>query len=435
MLKREYRYLFPYGRSILSSFQYKDGELFCENVSLKKVAEEIGTPYYVYSAHDLREQYQNFYNAFSKNDRIICFAVKACANIGVLALLASEGCGADIVSGGELYRALKAGMDNSKIVFAGVGKNEDEINFAIKSNILMFNVESRQELDLINKCGLDLGKKARIAIRVNPNVDAKTHPYISTGLKKNKFGIPAESVKEDYIYANKLKGIDVVGMHCHIGSQLTDVSPFHDAVAILLKLIKDLRKKGINIRYLDLGGGLGITYDKENVPTHKEYARAICDVLNGEDMTLIFEPGRNIAGNAGALITKVLYTKKTSEKDFRIVDAAMNDLARPSLYDSFHEVKSVDETDKEIHGDIVGPICETGDFLARERKLPDVDVGGLYSIMSAGAYGMTMASNYNSRPRVPEILVDGENYHIVRRREIYDDLTGPERVPDYLRKK
>lgn len=419
----------------MSSFQYKNGELFCEDVALKQIAEEIGTPYYVYSSNDLKKQYRTFYNAFSKNDRIVCFSVKACANIGVLALLASEGCGADIVSGGELHRALKAGVDNSKIVFAGVGKTEDEIRFAIKSNILMFNVESRQELDLINKCAAEINSKARIAIRVNPNVDAKTHPYISTGLKKNKFGIPAETVKEDYIYADSLPAIDVVGMHCHIGSQLTDVSPFHDAVAILLKLVKDLRKKNINIRYLDLGGGLGITYDQENVPSHKEYAQAICEVLEGEDLTLIFEPGRNIAGNAGALITKVLYTKSTEEKEFKIVDAAMNDLARPSLYDSFHAIKSVDETDKEIHGDIVGPICETGDFLARERKLPDVEVDGLYSIMSAGAYGMTMASNYNSRPRVPEILVDGKKYHIVRRREIYDDLTGPERVPEFLRKK
>ncbi|PLX71340.1 MAG: diaminopimelate decarboxylase [Denitrovibrio sp.] len=419
----------------MNSFQYKDGELFCEDVALKKIAEELGTPYYVYSAADLRTQYHNFYNAFKQTDRLICFAVKACGNIGVLALLGSQGCGADIVSGGELHRALKAGIDNSKIVFAGVGKTEEEIKYAISSNILMFNVESMQELDLLNKCALELGKKARIAIRVNPNVDAKTHPYISTGLKNNKFGIPAEKVKDDYIYASKLKGIDVVGMHCHIGSQLTEVSPFHDAAEILLDIIKDLRKKKINIKYLDLGGGLGITYKDEKPPSHAEYAASLAEILKGEDMTLIFEPGRNLAGNAGALITKVLYTKDTDEKHFKIVDAAMNDLARPSLYDSYHTVQSVDETEKTVTGDMVGPICESGDFLARDRKMPDVDIGGLYAIMSAGAYGMTMASNYNSRPRVPEILVDGENYHIVRRREIYSDLTGPERVPEFLNKK
>jgi len=418
----------------LSNFDYKDNELFCEKVSLKQIAQELGTPFYVYSAKELREQYHNFYNAFSKVDRIICFAVKACGNIGVLALLGNEGCGADIVSGGELHRALKAGIDSTKIVFAGVGKTVEEIKYGIESDILMFNVESRQEIDILNHCALELGKKARIAIRVNPNVDAKTHPYISTGLKKNKFGVPISDAKKEYIYAHSLKGLEVVGIHCHIGSQLTDVTPFRDAAEIVVKLTKELRKEGINIRYLDLGGGLGITYDKENPPSHMEYSAALCDVLKGEDMTLIFEPGRNIAGNAGALITKVLYTKDTEEKHFKIVDAAMNDLARPSLYNSFHEVKSVDKTNKMITGDIVGPICESGDFLAKDRKLPDVDVDGLYAIMSAGAYGMTMSSNYNSRPRVPEILVDGDKYHIVRRREIYSDLTGPEGIPLYLRK-
>lgn len=417
----------------MTDFQYKNGELFCEDVSLKQIAQEVGTPFYVYSAGALRSQYHNFYNAFKQTDRLICFAVKACGNIGVLALLASEGCGADIVSGGELHRALKAGIDNSKIVYAGVGKTEEEIKYAISSDILMFNVESRQELDLINRCALEMKKKARIAIRVNPNVDAKTHPYISTGLKQNKFGIPSSDVKEDYLYANELKGIDVVGMHCHIGSQLTDVSPFHDAAEILLQLIKDLRKKDINIRYLDLGGGLGITYNDEKAPSHREYAEALNEVLKGEDMTLIFEPGRNIAGNAGALITKVLYTKQTEDKHFKIVDAAMNDLARPSLYESYHGVLAVDKTDKEITADMVGPVCETGDFLVKDRKIPDLAIDQLYAVMSAGAYGMTMASNYNSRPRVPEILVDGQHYHIVRRREMYSDLTGPERVPDYLR--
>lgn len=419
----------------MSAFEYINNELYCENVPLKQIAQEVGTPFYVYSSGELRSQCANFLGAFSKVDKIVCFAVKSCGNIGVLSLLASEGCGADIVSGGELHRALKAGVDSSKIVFAGVGKTEEEILFALRSDILMFNVESRQEMELISKCAVSLKKRARIAIRVNPNVDAKTHPYISTGLKKNKFGIPAEDVKAEYAYAKTLKGIDIAGMHCHIGSQLTDVSPFRDSAEILIRLIRELRNDGINIRYLDLGGGLGIQYKDESVPTHDEYAAALCEVLKGEDITLVFEPGRNIVGNAGALITKVLYTKDTDEKNFRIVDAAMNDLARPSLYNAYHEVRSVDRTDKKITGDIVGPICESGDFLAKDREMPDVAQGGLYAIMSAGAYGMTMASNYNSRPRVPEILVDGKHYYIVRRREIYEDLTGPETVPTHLRKK
>lgn len=419
----------------MNSFNYIGETLYCENVSLKQIAEEVGTPFYVYSAAELRTQYRNFYNAFKDADRIICFAVKANGNLGVLSLLGNEGCGADIVSGGELHRALKAGIDNSKIVFAGVGKQADEIRYGIDSNILMFNVESRQEMNLINEIAGDIGKRARIAIRVNPNVDAKTHPYISTGLKKNKFGIPAETVIEEYKYAASLANIEPVGIHCHIGSQLTDIAPFRDAAEILVNLVKKLRKEKINIRYLDLGGGLGIRYSEEKPPNHNEYAAAICEAVKGEDLTLIFEPGRNIAGNAGALITKVLYTKDTEEKHFKIVDAAMNDLARPSLYDSYHAVCAVDQTDETIKGDVVGPICETGDFLAKDRILPDVSVGGLYAVMSAGAYGMTMSSNYNSRPRAPEIIVEGGNYHIVRRREIYNDLTGPEMVPEFLRKK
>ncbi|ADD69249.1 diaminopimelate decarboxylase [Denitrovibrio acetiphilus DSM 12809] len=419
----------------MSSFQYKNETLHCENVSLKQIAEEVGTPFYVYSANGLRKRFREFDNAFEGMDRIVCYAVKACGNIGVLALLGSEGSGADIVSGGELHRALKAGMDKNKIVFAGVGKTEEEIKFGISSDILMFNAESRQEIDLINKCAGEMNATARIAIRVNPDVDAKTHPYISTGLKKNKFGIPVDKAKEDYIYASSLPNIEAVGIHCHIGSQLTEISPFRDAAAILVKLIKDLRKNGVNIKYLDLGGGLGITYHDEHAPSHKEYAEAIKEVIRDEDFTLVFEPGRNISGNAGALVTKVLYTKETEEKSFKIVDAAMNDLARPSLYNAYHEVQAVDSTEKMFTGDIVGPICESSDFLAKDRNMPNVKRGGLYAVMDTGAYGMTMASNYNSRPRVPEILVDGENYHIVRRRETYDDLTGPEGIPKYLRTK
>lgn len=419
----------------MTGFRYIENELYCEDVPLKQIANEVGTPYYVYSAGEIRTQYQNFQNAFVKSDRLICFAVKACGNIAVLALLANEGCGADIVSGGELHRALKAGMDHSKIVFAGVGKTRDEIIQAINADILMFNVESRQELELINSCALELDKKARIAFRVNPNIDPGTHPYISTGLKNSKFGIPLETAREEYLYASKLAGLDIVGIHCHIGSQLTSITPFRDAAELVLKLIKQLRKDGIIIRYLDLGGGLGIAYNNETPPSPDEYAAALCDMLKGEDMTLIFEPGRSIVGNAGALVTQVLYTKSGENKSFKIVDAAMNDLARPSLYNSHHGVMAVDETSDVIAADIAGPVCESGDILVRDRTIPDVKQGGLYAVMSAGAYGMTMASNYNSRVRVPEILVDGNKYHIIRRRETYNDLTGPEKVPAYLRTK
>ncbi|WP_022851574.1 diaminopimelate decarboxylase [Limisalsivibrio acetivorans] len=411
-------------------FPYENGALQCEGVSLEKIAEEVGTPFYVYSAGYLRERYREFYDSFEGCERIVCFAVKANSNLGVLGMLASEGCGADIVSGGELHRALEAGIDPKKIAYAGVGKTEDEMEFAINSGILMFNIESRQELDVLNKVAGRLGKKAPIAIRVNPNVDPKTHPYISTGLKKNKFGLPVEGVMDDYRYAAKLENIEVVGAHCHIGSQLTQVDPFVDATRIMVKLIRDLRKEDINIKYLDFGGGLGITYDDEVPPSMKDYAEALKKEIEGEGLTLVFEPGRSIAGNSGALVTKVLYTKQTEMKHFKIVDAAMNDLSRPTLYDAYHKIVSVKEkVEGKVTADVVGTICETGDFLAKDRELPDVQPGGYYAVLSAGAYGMTMASNYNSRPRAAEVLVDGDSYFIVRRRETYEDLTGPESIP------
>jgi len=417
----------------MSVFNYKDGELFCEGVSLKQIAAEVGTPFYVYSSKDIKEQYQKFYHSFDGMNRIVCFAVKACSNIGVLALLASEGSGADIVSGGELFRCKKAGMKSDKTVFAGVGKTESEIREALDADILMFNVESRQEMELINRVAISMDKVARVAIRVNPDVDPNTHPYISTGLKESKFGIPLEAVKEEYRYARELEGIRPIGAHCHIGSQLTDVAPFRDAAKILVKLIKELRRDRIDIRYLDLGGGLGISYNGEVPPTYEEYAMAVKEAVAGEELTLIFEPGRSIVGNAGALVSKVIYTKERDDKNFKIVDAAMNDLARPSLYDSYHEVLPVCEGIGTVVGDIVGPVCESGDFLAKGREIPDAGQGALLAFMSAGAYGMTMASNYNSRPRVPEIMVFGDSYNIIRRRETYEDLTGFETVPAALR--
>ncbi|MGA1861685.1 diaminopimelate decarboxylase [Deferribacter thermophilus] len=414
-------------------FHYKDGEMFCEEVPLKKIAAEVGTPFYVYSAATLKRHFEVFDASFEEVPHIICFAVKANSNLAVLNLLGKLGCGADIVSGGELYRALKAGIDPKKIVYAGVGKTEEEIEFALKSDILMFNIESFQELEKINEIAGRLNKKARIALRVNPNVDPKTHPYISTGLKKNKFGIPIENAYQEYEYAASLDNIEVVGAHCHIGSQLTDVSPFVDATKIMVEMVKNLKAKGINIKYLDLGGGLGIKYNEEMPPSPKEYADKIIEVIKGLDVTLVFEPGRVIAGNAGVLVTKVLYTKETELKHFKIVDAAMNDLMRPTLYGSFHDVKPVKECNyKTVYGDIVGPICETGDFLAKDRNIPDFQQGDLIAVMSAGAYGFTMSSNYNSRPRVPEILVNKDKYYIVRRRETYDDLIGPESISEDL---
>ncbi|KAA0258969.1 diaminopimelate decarboxylase [Deferribacter autotrophicus] len=417
----------------MNHFHYMNGEMYCEEVPLKKIADEVGTPFYVYSAATFKKHFEDFEASFKEVPHIICFAVKANSNLAVLNLLGKLGCGADIVSGGELYRALKAGIDSKKIVYAGVGKTEEEIEFALKSDILMFNIESLQELEKINEVAKRLNKKARIALRVNPNVDPKTHPYISTGLKKNKFGIPIEKAYQEYEYAASLSNIEVVGAHCHIGSQLTDVSPFVDATKIMVELVKNLKDKGIEIKYLDLGGGLGIKYKDETPPSPKEYADKLIDVIKGLDVTLVFEPGRVIAGNAGALVTKVLYTKDTELKSFKIVDAAMNDLMRPTLYGSYHEIKPVKEGNyKNVYGDIVGPICETGDFLAKDRDIPDFQQGDLVAVMSAGAYGFTMSSNYNSRPRVPEILVNKDKYYIVRRRETYDDLIGLECIPEDL---
>ncbi len=417
----------------MSSFAYDNGSMLCEKVSLSQIASEVGTPFYVYSTKSFTEQFRAFDDAFEGSDRLVCFAVKSCSNIGILSLLGSLGAGADIVSGGELFRALKSGISPEKIVYAGVGKTEEEIEYALRSGILMFNAESEQELELLNSTALRLGVKAPVAIRVNPNVDPKTHPYISTGLKKNKFGISVETVKNEYKRAAGLQGLDIIGAHCHIGSQLTDVKPFEDAASIMANLINELKKDGINIKYLDMGGGLGICYDGGTAPSHKEYADAVRRGLGGLKVTLIFEPGRNISGNSGALVTKVLYTKETETKKFKVVDAAMNDLARPSLYDAYHAILPVSVTQKTVKADVVGPICETGDFLARDRDVADVPVGGLYAVMSAGAYGMSMASNYNSRPRVPEVLVDNENYYIIRRRETYEDLTGFEAVPAFLK--
>jgi diaminopimelate decarboxylase len=379
----------------------------------------------------LKRHYRAFTEAFSGAPHLICYSIKANSNIAVLKTFAGEGSGFDIVSGGELYRALKAGADPKKIVFSGVGKREDEIEFAIKKNILMFNVESPQELRAIDRVAKRLKKKAGVSIRVNPDVDPQTHPYISTGLKKNKFGIETGKAIEEYIYAkNNLKNVVPIGIDCHIGSQITKIEPFVDALAKTRELLGTLRAEGLDIKYLDMGGGLGITYDREEPPHPSRYGEAVMEGTRGLGVTLIFEPGRSIVGNAGILATKVIYTKEGTEKNFVIVDAAMNDLARPSLYGSYHAIKAVkDQASGELTADVVGPICESGDFLAKDRILPKVKAGDTLAVMSAGAYGFSMSSNYNTRPRAAEVMVSGRDFFVIRKRETLEDLVRNERLP------
>jgi diaminopimelate decarboxylase len=398
-------------------------------VPLTKIAEEVGTPFYVYSRATLERHFRVFDDAFKGVDHMVCFAVKANSNLSVLRLFAGLGGGADVVSGGELFRVLKAGVPPGKIVYAGVGKTVAEIEFALNSGILMFNIESTEELEAVDEAAGRLGVKARAALRINPDVDARTHPYISTGLKKNKFGIPIENAENEYRQAAALGNIDVVGIHQHIGSQLTEVEPFVDALEKTVGLVRKLNADGFNIRYINIGGGLGIKYLDEEPPAPSELAEALRPVFEGSGCTLIFEPGRVLVGNAGSLVTKVLYRKSTEVKNFVVVDAGMNDLIRPTLYDAYHDVRHVTPHDGESYtADIVGPICETGDFLARERVMVIPERGDLLAVMSAGAYGFTMSSNYNSRPRTPEILVDGDEYRTIRKREEMDDLVRLEEV-------
>ncbi len=415
-------------------FQERNGELYAEDVPLRRIAEQVGTPAYVYSLATLRRHLQVFDAAFEGIPHLVCFSVKANSNLAVLRTFARAGSGFDIVSGGELFRALKAGADASKIVFSGVGKTATEIRYALTAGILMFNVESPGELDTINAVAGELGAKARVALRVNPDVDPKTHPYISTGLKKSKFGIHIQRSVEDYRRARTLPNIEVVGVDCHIGSQLTTVPPFIDALQRIHDLVGRLHHEGFAIRYLDMGGGLGITYNDEQPPQPRDYAAALAEGLRGLDVTLILEPGRVIVGNAGVLLTRVLYLKSTDEKNFVVVDGGMNDLIRPALYGSYQGIQPVHARNgARLTADVVGPVCESGDFFAKDRELPTVEPGDLLAVMSAGAYGFVMASNYNTRPRPPEVLVDGDQFHIVRERETLEDLVRGENIPDLLR--
>lgn len=414
-------------------FDYRENVLFCEDVPVKEIADKVGTPFYLYSHATLKRHFQAFRSAFEGIDHLICYSAKANTNVAVLKLFADQGCGLDIVSGGELYRGLQAGFAPDRVVYSGVGKSIAEIDYALEKGILMFNVESLLELELINERAGQLNKRAPIAIRVNPNVDPKTHPYISTGLKKNKFGIDARAALDGYRVAGRLEHIDVVGVACHIGSQITASDPFEAALKSLKTLIQDLKQAGIRIKYLDMGGGLGITYADEMPPPIREYADVIIDQLKGMDLKLVLEPGRVLVGNAGILVTKVLYRKSGEVKNFVIVDAGMNDLLRPTLYNAYHAIEPVVNPHGDlIVADVVGPICESGDFLAVDRSLAPVQGGDLLAVMSAGAYGYVMSSNYCSRPRVAEVMVKDGRFHVVKTRENYEDLVRGETVPPFL---
>jgi diaminopimelate decarboxylase len=418
----------------MHDFVYNNGELYCENVPVKTVAQRVGTPFYLYSSKTLANHFKAFDNAFAGVPHLICFAVKSNSNGAVLRLLAREGAGADIVSGGELFRALRAGVDPKKIVYAGVGKRRDEIEYALKVGILMFNVESQEELLALDRAASEMHATARIALRVNPDIDPKTHAYISTGLKENKFGIPIEQALEHYQTAKSLPNVEIVGVHQHIGSQITEVQPFVDALEKLIGFVKELRESGVSISHINIGGGLGITYKDETPPLPKDVAQAIQPLLKSSGCTIVMEPGRAIVGNAGILVTRALYHKESGEKKFLIVDAGMNDLIRPSLYEAYHEIRPVIEPaspERAVY-DVVGPICESGDFLAKDRELPAIKQGELLAVMGGGAYGFSMSSNYNSRPRVAEVMVKGHEFHIVHERETYNDLVKGEKIPRWM---
>jgi diaminopimelate decarboxylase len=416
-----------------ATFQYKNDQLHCEGVPLSKIADEVGTPFYVYSKAELVRSYKTFDAALDGVPHRTCYAVKANSTLAILKILADLGAGADIVSYGELFRWMKAGGAANKVVFSGVGKSVEEMRLAITAGIDAFNAESVEEIHVLNKVAGTLGKTVRVSLRVNPDVDAGTHPYISTGLKTNKFGISMEEVRDLGRAASEWPHVAIVGVDFHIGSQLIKTSPFADAIARLVSLVGDLAKDGVKITHVDIGGGLGIDYGKgEEVASPADYGAVVRDALApllAMGMTVYTEPGRVIAGTCGALITRVMYRKRNDVKHFTLVDAAMNDLMRPALYGSFHPMKPVTRPDRPlIKTDVVGPICETGDFFARDRELPEMEQQELLWIGAAGAYGSTMSSNYNTRPRVPEVLVDGDSYTVIRVRETYEGLIATERI-------
>ena len=410
-------------------FQYKGDELFCDDVSIKGIAQEVGTPLYLYSYRTLIRHAQNIDGAFKDIDHITCYSVKANWNLTLLHILAKRGLGADIVSGGELYRALKAGFTHEKIVYSGVGKSTEEIEYALGEGILAFNVESAAELKEIDQIAGKMGLKAPVSLRINPDVDPETHPYISTGLRESKFGIPHSEALESFKMARSLPNLDVIGIDSHIGSQITTVAPFVESVERLVEMVDSIRDLGIDVRYIDIGGGLGIRYKDEEPPEPLELAEAIVPLLSKTGCTIIFEPGRSMVGNVGVLVSKVLYVKRSEEKTFVIVDAGINDLIRPSFYDSYHDILPLERSHREkVVADVVGPICESGDFLAKDREVTAFKSGDLMAFMSAGAYGFCMSSNYNCRPRPPEVMTVDGSFEIIKDRETYSDLIRGERI-------
>lgn len=413
----------------MDHFEYKNGELYAESVAVADIVATVGSPCYIYSRATLERHWHAFDDSLTRHEHLVCYAVKANSNLAILNLFARLGSGFDIVSAGELFRVIKAGGDPAKVVFSGVGKNADEMRYALKMGIHCFNVESIAELDRLNAVAGELGVKAPIAVRVNPDVDAKTHPYISTGLKENKFGIDIKRAEEVYLKASSLENLQIKGVACHIGSQLTDLSPFLDALDRVLVLIDSLAEKGIVIKHIDLGGGLGVRYRDETPPLPRDYAEAIDTHLGDRSLSIHIEPGRAIAANAGILVTTVEYLKHGDGKNFAVVDAAMNDLMRPSLYSAWQNIiplKENSEIESQLY-DVVGPVCETGDFLGKDRSL-GIEAGDVLAVRSAGAYGFSMSSNYNSRPRVAEVMVDGDKFHVVRERETLEDLIRGEQI-------
>jgi diaminopimelate decarboxylase len=420
----------PYStRTGMNYFSYKDNQLFAEDVAVSDLAARLGTPLYIYSARTLRRHYRVLSDAFKGTDSLICFAMKALSNLSILKLFNDLGAGFDIVSVGELMRCIRAGADPGKIVFSGVGKTDEEIEAALKAKILMINVESRPELHRVSVVAQRIGLQAPVSLRVNPDLDPGTHPHISTGHRDSKFGIPLSQVDEYYAEARGLKNLELAGLSTHIGSQITETAPFAEAGEKVAKIVNGLRTQGIALKYLDLGGGLGIPYQEEP-PSPAQYSAALLAPLRNIGLKIIIEPGRVLVGNAGILATRVLYVKETDVKRFIVVDGAMNDLLRPVLYEAYHELIPVVRragTERQT-ADVVGPVCESGDFFARERELPLVDSGDLIAVMSAGAYGFVMASNYNSRPRAAEVLVNGAEVHVIRERDTFEDIIRNEKI-------
>jgi diaminopimelate decarboxylase len=411
-------------------FEYQGGELHCEGVPLRKIADEVGTPVYIYSEQTLERHVRVFDEAFQSVPHLICYAIKANSNINLLRRFAQWGTGFDIVSGGELFRVLRAGASAEKVIFAGVGKTADEIRYALEADILFFNVESPAELESIQTIARDMGRRARVSIRANPDVDPRTHPYISTGMQKHKFGVSLSDARDLYRSARQLPNIDVVGMQCHIGSQITEITPFEQALASLREFIQELRGEGLTFKYLDFGGGLGISYTTEDPPSPAAYGAAVAAATKDLGLTIVLEPGRVIVGNAGILLARVILKKNQGAKRFLVTDAGMNDLIRPALYGSHHQLWPVNPRDEKEIVDVVGPVCESADFIAKDRALGVLEPGELLAVMSAGAYGFSLSSNYNSRPRAAEVLVSGKTYQVIRKRETYEDLVRLEESDD-----